>query len=167
MLVPDILFHFIVSLLSGQDLGGIYNLHYGALACDDHAVFLECPVGYHIAISDAFYGRRDVTECVNSIPVNSSKSIDSYCNVTGIVERLQQACDNQSSCYVDVIEGDLDPQNLCIDVFKYLQVSFHCICKLMALRIDLLVILKSIWVQKWDVLNVYDKIWICSVVEGS
>ena len=89
---------------------------------------MDCQAGYHIDVTDAFYGRDDVTRCT-SLPENSTQSTNASCTVSGTLDRIKQQCDNETNCYVDVMEQDLDPDAECSDVFKFLRVTFVCVCK--------------------------------------
>ncbi len=91
-----------------------------SFTCEWDSRTLTCPSGKSIVVNFANYGRTTHQVCVMD-PVRDAVNTCSTSAHTGIIA---QRCNRQSSCIVPATNDFFgDP---CPNVFKYLQIKYHC-----------------------------------------
>ncbi|XP_015255180.1 PREDICTED: L-rhamnose-binding lectin CSL2-like [Cyprinodon variegatus] len=93
------------------------------VTCEDSVADLQCDFGPVISVIGAFYGRSDPTTCSFQRPSSQLQKTDCLRPSSEVSAR----CDGKHSCSIKASNSVFkDP---CYGTYKYLEVSYSCVCK--------------------------------------
>ncbi len=72
------------------------------LSCEGNSVLIGCPVGYHLAILEAFYGRNDTAECSVMRSRRAIQETSRECSDPVFYERMRDRCGRKNQCQLTI-----------------------------------------------------------------
>uniref|UniRef100_A0A8D3D0W1 SUEL-type lectin domain-containing protein n=1 Tax=Scophthalmus maximus TaxID=52904 RepID=A0A8D3D0W1_SCOMX len=101
-----------------------YTCQSRCVTCERTLAELKCDDGQQLIIHGATYGRGDNTTCSSGRSASELGNVNCSSEVT---DKVAERCNGKSSC---IIEGfNLMFGDPCVGTYKYLDVSYTCICK--------------------------------------
>uniref|UniRef100_A0A8D3BTV9 SUEL-type lectin domain-containing protein n=1 Tax=Scophthalmus maximus TaxID=52904 RepID=A0A8D3BTV9_SCOMX len=111
------------NLMFGDPCVGTYKYLDVSYTCQSRCVTCEHD-GQQLIIHGATYGRGDNTTCSSGRSASELGNVNCSSEVT---DKVAERCNGKSSC---IIEGfNLMFGDPCVGTYKYLDVSYTCICK--------------------------------------
>lgn len=98
------------------------RLSYSGEACQGQTLAMECPEGYTMTFTEAFYGRDDPNYCKGDDPEMNKVT---NCSQPDVLDAVKAICDGRTICDLEVDNQNLGG-NPCRDVPKFLVVRFYC-----------------------------------------
>ena len=91
-----------------------------SFTCEDDSKTLSCPAGQGIVVDFANYGRTSNPVCVQ----DQERDKPNNCYTPSHTNFIATFCNGQSSCVVPATNSFFG--DTCPNVFKYLQIKYHC-----------------------------------------